>query len=398
MANLTHPRVAFETIISQIAPINDIEEIDLFASLGRVLAQDYSPEYSSPAQNMSAMDGYAVIYQENCQKFKIIGESRAGKDFGADINHGQAVRIFTGAILPQSANAIIIQENAEIIGDDLICNHALIPWQYIRKKGMDFEANQAKIAQKTQITPRIMGILASFGYSKIRVFRSPRVLLITSGDELIMPTRKPQAQQTIASNFYLLHGLLSQMGAQVEILPILPDNLTAISNAIAANLSFDCIITSGGASVGDYDFILPSLQALKATINLAKLALRPGKPMIFAKIAQTPIICLPGNVVSNFICGYIYLKPILAIFNHQPAQYIEDIASDAILGADIAPNDQRLEFMRANYANGIATPIKSQDSSLQFHLSQASCLIIRPIHSPIMKKGDKIQIIPLTNL
>ncbi len=397
MAQLIHPRTAFTQILAQINPLQRIESVVLQQSLGRVLAGDYTAQYASPQADLSAMDGYAVAYQPSYltgTALRLIGTARAGQAFDGVVGPGQAVRIFTGGIVPKGADTIIIQENTQTDNDIITLTEPARPNQFIRPKGLDFPKG-AVIAGPQTIHPRLMGMLAVFGQKRVRVLARPRVLILTSGDELIMPDKKPEPQQIIASNLYLIAGMVQQMGGVADIAPILPDNKEIIGEKLQNIQQYDLVVTIGGASVGDFDFIYPVLQQLQANITIAKMALRPGKPIIFAKIGQRPVLCLPGNPVSSFMGGLILLQPILQKMQNQDYAYFEDTAKEATLGGDIPANDHRLELLRANWADGVATPLAKQDSSMQFALNRANCLIIRPIHSPPMTSGQTIKIINL---
>ncbi|MBB3773899.1 molybdopterin molybdotransferase [Angulomicrobium tetraedrale] len=384
------------------------ERVDLWEAAGRVLAAPVLARRTTPGADVSAMDGYALRAVDAAEvpaTLRLIGESAAGRPFPGRVEPGTTVRIFTGAVLPEGADAIVIQEDTRREGDLVTMVEAATAGRHIRRAGGDFATGEVLLAAGQRLRPRDLALAASADVAELRVARRPRVALLSTGDELVRPGAGAGAHQVILSNVYSVGGLARAAGAEVTDLGILPDDRTATEAGIRAALDagFDIIVTTGGASVGDHDLVAPSLVAQGVDLEIHKIALRPGKPLMFGRLAcdagGTRVLGLPGNPVSAHVCALVFLVPLiralqgLAVPAGLPLQ-------PAVLGADIKANDLRMDFQRAEIIgrdNGlpIVRPLPVQDSSMLSVLARADLLLVRAPQSPAARAGEPCAILPL---
>lgn len=392
---------ALNAILKDAAPLGD-EMVPLDDALHRVLAQDLAARRTQPPQAMSAMDGYAVRASDASAgaRLKVIGEVAAGRPFARAIGAGEAARIFTGGVVPDGADAIVIQEDTARDGDVVIVNEAARPGRHIRRAGIDFRESDVLLRAGRLVIDRDLSLAASMNYAQLPVRRRPKVALLATGDELVMPGSSPGPGQIVYSNGYGLRALARNEGAEAIDLGIAADTMEATTAAIrrARDLGVDLLVTTGGASVGDHDVVKRALEAEGTTIAFWKIALRPGKPMMHGRLDAMRVIGLPGNPVSSYVCAFLFMVPLLrALLSRSDIHHPRD---HAVLGRDLAANDEREEYMRARLTtdeNGItvATPVTQQDSSLSAHLSSANGLVIRPPHAPAAATGSPCVILKL---
>ncbi|MDQ0513268.1 molybdopterin molybdotransferase MoeA [Ancylobacter amanitiformis] len=384
------------------------ERVSLWQAAGRVLAAPVIARRTTPGADVSAMDGYALRAADAAEvpaALRLIGESAAGRPFPGRVEPGTTVRIFTGAVLPEGADAVIIQEDTRREGDLVTMTEAATAGRHIRKAGGDFATGEVLLATGRRLRPRDLALAASADVAELTVARRPRVALLSTGDELVRPGAGAEAHQVILSNVYSVAGLARAAGAEVTDLGILPDDRAATEAGIRAALDagFDIIVTTGGASVGDHDLVAPSLVAQGVDLEIHKIALRPGKPLMFGRLARdaggTRVLGLPGNPVSAHVCALVFLVPLiralqgLAVPAGLPLQ-------PAVLGADIRSNDLRMDFQRAEiigWDNGlpIVRPLPVQDSSMLSVLARADLLLVRPPQAPAARAGEPCAIFPL---
>jgi len=379
-------------ILNTARPLS-VETIPLESALGRVTAQTIAAKRDQPPFNASAMDGYAVRHADMVRlpaRLSVIGTSAAGHAFKGKLNSGQAVRIFTGAPVPQGADTVVIQENATADGDHVTIDEPTALGRNIRMRGLDFAKGDVLVPAGTKLNARDIGLAASGNTHMIRVRRKPLVAILTTGDELVLPGTKARADQITSSNNHALIAFAQSCGADVLNLGIVPDKLPLIIKAIKHAARADVLITTGGASVGDHDFMQEALNKSGVKIAFWKIAMRPGKPFMFGTRGKLRVLGLPGNPVAALVCARLFLKPVLAMMSGLP---MEDAPHLAQLGNDLAANDQRQDYLRATLitqpdGTRIATTAKKQDSSMQRVMREAGCLIIRPPHAPTAKAGE----------
>lgn len=397
---------ALKIVLSDASP-TETESVLLKEATNRVLAEDLVSLRTQPPFDASAMDGYSVRAQdvENVPvTLKVIGESAAGHPFDGSLSAGEAVRTFTGAIVPEGADTIIIQENTEAEPGNVTVLASAPEGKFIRRAGMDFATGDKLLAKGDVLDAPRLSLAASMNYPRVNVYRKPLVALLTTGDELVLPGKELKPGQIIASNVYGLIALVEQNGGEVLDLGIIPDTLEALQSAINTALSkgADIIASTGGASVGDHDLVKPAMENAGFQFLFHKLAMRPGKPLLFARREVEGHTCrlvgLAGNPVSSLVAGPVFLRPLLRSLAGFPLDTIEPIS--AKLAIELPENDERMEYMRAMAKVGddgsiFVTPYSRQDSSMLANFAAANCLLIRPIHAAAAKPGDSCQIVPL---
>ncbi|WP_242185816.1 gephyrin-like molybdotransferase Glp [Sphingomonas sp. CARO-RG-8B-R24-01] len=376
-----------------LAPRIATETVPLRKAAGRWAACAVTARRTQPARDLSAMDGYAVRYDDLGGPLRLIGESAAGHPFDGALNAGETVRIFTGAALPAGADAVLIQEEAERDGDAVRRSGAgPARGGNIRLAGIDFRLGDVLIDRGDRLSPARIALAASGGHGDLLVARRIRVAIVASGDELTLPGSPLEDGTLPESNGVMLAAMLADLPVDIIDLGILPDRLETITDAFVG-VDADILVTTGGASVGDHDLIRPALAAAGGSIDFWRIALRPGKPMLAGKIGEMLVLGLPGNPVSAFVTGAIFLKPLIAAM--AGARDPRPMAYPGILGAPLKENDRRQDYMRATTRAGRVYPADQQDSSLLATLAGADCLIIRAPHAPAAAAGDSVEILPI---
>lgn len=388
--------VALANILNGVTPL-PTELVDISKACGRVLAADVKAKRNQPPFNSSAMDGYALKQGDITSPLVLIGTSAAGHAFKGKLRPGTAIRILTGAPVPADADTVVIQENTRVDGKTLHVLEATPKGKNIRPAGLDFSIGQILVPARTQLSPRDIGVLAAGNVAKVKVFRKTRIVLFTTGDELVLPGQKPRADQIISSNSHALTAMSQLFGAEVVNLGIVPDDMKATVQAIKKGLTADVLLSTGGASVGDHDYVQQAFRKSGVDIAFWKIALRPGKPFMYGRKGKTHVMGLPGNPVSALVTARIFLKPLLRAFQGLPS---EEAISTAILDGNLPANDQRRDYIRATMrvsADGQrrVTPFSTQDSSMQQTFRSSQALIIRSPHEATAKTGDTVSILPL---
>lgn len=370
----------------------ETEHVPLRYAAGRMLSDDVTANRTQPPFAASSMDGYAVrgAEVEPDAMFKVIGEAAAGHQFDGSVGAGQAVRIFTGAPLPEDADFIVIQEDVERRGDLITLRADVGSKDNIRPAGGDFHAGSQMTAPRL-LRPVDVALLAAMNIPSVPVARKPRVAILATGDELVQPGETPAPDQIVASNSYGLAAMFEEAGAEVRLLPIARDTEAALKQGFTLARGADLIVTIGGASVGDHDLVAPVAQSMGLETSFYKVAMRPGKPLMAGRLQDTAMIGLPGNPVSAMVCGAIFVLPMLRKMlglGEAGAPTLE-----APLATDLAANGPRAHYMRARLVDGKIHPEQRQDSSLLSVLATANALLVRPVEDPEQAAGTMVRYI-----
>ncbi len=370
------------------------ENVPLVEASGRVLAQNVTARRDQPPFAASSMDGYAVkaAEVELHAMFKVVGEAAAGHRFAESVRAGQAVRIFTGAPVPDGADFVVIQENVSRSGDLITITDEPGTKDNIRKAGVDFKVG-SKVAAHTVLAPEDIALLAAMNVPSVPVVRKPIVALLATGDELVMPGEDPGPDQIIASNSFGLKAMLEKLGATARLLPIARDTKSSLNTAFDLAEGADLIVTIGGASVGDHDLVEQVASDLGMERSFYKVAMRPGKPLMAGRLNGTPMVGLPGNPVSAMVCGYIFLAPMIRSMLGLGTTVLP--LHTARLSTDLAENGPREHYMRAIVEGDQVTAFDNQDSSLLTVLSRANALLVRKPHDPATPAGTEAFYLPL---
>lgn len=376
-----------------------IEEASLLEAQGRVLAEDVRARLTQPPFAVSAMDGYAVRASDVATvpvTLKVIGAAPAGSAFAGTVGAGEAVRIFTGAPVPDGADAIVIQEDTTAADGKVTVKEAAPAGRYIRAAGLDFKADDVGITRGRRLTARDIGLAAAMNVPWLRVRRRPRIALLATGDEIARPGDPVGPNQIVSSNTYALAAVVRALGAEPVLLGIAKDTVEDTLAKVEGARGADLLVTTGGASVGDHDLVQRALATRGLAVDFWKIAMRPGKPLMWGRLGDLPVLGLPGNPVSSLVCALVFLKPAIETLSGLDPEAATLL--DARLGQDLAANDQRQDYLRAKLARGtdgipVATPFAKQDSSMLSLLAQSDGLIVRPAHDQPRKSGEIVRVL-----
>lgn len=395
MAQLKPVAEALAEICANIAPLGT-EFVPLSQALGRITQDDIIAGTYHPLNDISAMDGFGVRAADTAMEkpLRIVGESAAGHPYQTPLGEGEAIRIFTGAYAPPDCDAIILQEEVTEKDGAITPPSRVESGRYIRPRGGDFSRDDVLVKQGEALTARSMALCALGLQNRITAIKKPHIAILSSGDELVTAGGIPRFGQLINSNSVFLAAALRQAGADVTDLGILPDTEGALNEALPEPAQYDLIITTGGASVGKYDYIARDIAQSKGMkLDFWKIAMRPGKPLIFGHVGDTPLIGLPGNPVSVSVCCFVFLRPLIG--HLMGRRDLDIIEQTAICSVDLPANDKRQDYLRAiaeQTPNGWQiTPFETQDSGQMYRLSQANALLIRPPHDAPITAGQSVQ-------
>lgn len=398
MAGLTSIADALAVLLGPARPLPE-EWTPLHEADGRVLTRPLVARRTQPPQDVSSMDGYAVRAADLPGRLTVIGEAAAGHPFAGSLSAGEAVRIFTGGEMPAGADTVVIQEDVTREGDHVAVPAAVPAGQFIRRQGLDFTEGVAALAAGTRLNPRSLALAAAMNHPALPVHRRPRIAILSTGDELVEPGTEPGPGQVVSSNSFALAAIVRREGAEAMVLPTAPDRLdetlAAVRGARAAGA--DILVTSGGASVGEYDLMREVIAAEGAELGFWKIAMRPGKPLMTADLAGMRLIGLPGNPVASFVCATLFLVPLIRRLAGRADLHPQE--EMAVLGEALPANDQRQDYLRARLkqdndtVSTIAFPV--QDSSMMRLLAEADVLIVRPPFAEAAPKGAPCRILRL---
>ena len=368
----------------------------LAEALGANLAQDIMAKVTLPPRDASAMDGYAVKLanvRKSGAAITVIGEAPAGSPFQGTVDEGEAVRIFTGGAVPDGADHIVIQENAQLRGDTLTTTTDNETARHIRKAGIDFSKGQTLITAGTRLTPAHIALAAAANHAELPIYKRPVVALIANGDELKAPGSAAKDGDIISSNAAGLGALIQSWGGIAMDMGIASDSLESITSLIKAAENADIIVPIGGASVGDYDYMRTAFKNMGLDLTFEKIAVRPGKPTWFGTLGHQRVLGLPGNPASATVCAHLFLKILMG--------HIDDIpTSKAVLTSPLSANGPRETYARgrvdiSDTGTAQVTPFPRQDSSLMTPFAKANVLIQLPANSGPWEVGDIVDVFNL---
>jgi molybdopterin molybdotransferase len=389
-------------ILASLTPTS-AETIALPEAAGRVLARPVLARLTQPPADVSAMDGYALRAADGAlgARLAVIGAAPAGHPFVGSVGSGQAVRIFTGGFVPEGADSILLQEDAEAADGAVMVKEGVTAGRWVRKRGLDFAEGEALLGQGRRLTARDIGLAAASNNPWLAVHRRPRIGILATGDEIALPGDPIPPGGIVSSNAHALAALIRAGGGEPIVLPIAPDDASAIADIAAAAQAYDMLVTTGGASVGDHDLIQQALGGEGFELGFWKIAMRPGKPLIWGRLGRVPVLGLPGNPVSALVCAIIFLLPALARLSGLPGAPTP--SRRVICAAPLAENDRRADFLRASLdtdAEGHITvrPFPVQDSSMLATLARADALVLRAPFAPALPAGAEVEAIMLGEL
>lgn len=392
---------ALSRILGQARAIAETEMLGLLAAHGRVLAEPLAAKLTQPPFDASAMDGYAVRAADVAKlpaDLQVIGESAAGRGYEGRVGANQAVRIFTGAPIPVGADGIVIQENTARDGSMVRVLGGTTELDHTRPRGGDFKAGETLLGADRRLTARDVTLAAAMGHGELPVRRAPVVAILATGDELVLPGAVPGPDQIVCSNTFGIAGMVRAAGGVPRLLGIARDTRESLAEHLDGATGADILVTIGGASVGDHDLVGPVLQSRGMALDFWKIAMRPGKPLMYGRLGEQHVLGLPGNPVSSLVCTRLFVLPLVRALLGLEAEPTR--ALEAITAVPLTANGPRAHYMRATARQGNGgvlevTPVSNQDSSLMRPLASADCLLVRPIGASPVAAGTRVPVLML---
>lgn len=370
------------------------EAVPAAQTAGRWLATDLAALRTQPWADLSAMDGYAVRAAQWPGPWHLKGHSTAGGMMPPPLGPGEACRIFTGAPLPDGADAILIQEDAAADGQTISSTDAPLPaGRHVRPAGSDFRAGQVLLTAGTRIGAAQVALAVLGGHGALSVGARPRIALLSTGNELVPPGAPVHSGQLPSSNAPMLAAMLAALPCDVIDLGIVADDLDATTAALDRARGADIIVTTGGASVGDHDLVRPAIARAGGALDFWKIRMRPGKPLMAGTLGDSIFLGLPGNPVSAFVCATLFLLPLVRHLCGSAAPLPR--MAQGMLDGPLPASGERDNYFRAFHGEGGLVSVTSQDSAATLALASADCLILRPAGSPAAQAGENVTILPL---
>ncbi len=395
-AGLLDVAAARGRILAAMRP-TPVETVSLAEAWNRVAAEDVVARVTQPPHDVSAMDGYAVQAGSGASWTQVVGEAAAGHPFAGVVAPGEAVRLFTGSVVPDGADAVALQEDAVRDGERVRFTAAPEFGRHIRRAGQDFRRGDVLLSAGARLGARAVGLAAAANQPWLTVHRRPVVAIQATGDEVVLPGQDIPAGGIVSSNAHVLAALVRAAGAHPLVLPVAADERGAVAAIAGRARGCDLLVTIGGASVGDHDLVRAGLAEAGFALDFWKIAMRPGKPLIFGRLGDIPVLGLPGNPVSAFVCALLFLLPALDRLSGGPGA--PPAESQATLDVALPPNDEREDHIRATLSlidgRHVVSADARQDSSLLRQLARSNCLIRRPPHDPAQQAGSLVSIIRL---
>jgi molybdopterin molybdotransferase len=396
MLSIEEARARINAMLKPTGP----ETIALPEAAGRVLAEPVMARVTQPPADVSAMDGFALRADDGAlgAELRVVGTAPAGHPFGGVVKAGEAVSIFTGSIMPEGADTVLLQEDADITGDSVTVREAARPGRHIRRAGQDFAAGDMVLKPGLRLGARQIGLAAAANHPWLAVHRRPVIAVLATGDEIALPGEPIPAGGIVSSNAHALGAFIAAAGGVPLILPVAPDDRAAIANAAAQAMRADLLVTTGGASVGAHDLVQAGLAERGLAVDFWKIAMRPGKPLMFGRLAELPVLGLPGNPVSALICALLFLRPAIERLSGLPGNAPPSEAAHVTTA--LKANDHRADHLRATLARDddgawLATPFPVQDSAMLRRLAEAEAVILRAPDAAAAEAGASVRIIRL---
>lgn len=389
------PAEARARILAPLVPVGP-ETVALADGWNRVLAAPVQARRSQPPAEVSAMDGWAVRSADAIEgaRLRRIGEAPAGHPFMGTVGPGETVRLFTGSVVPDGADAVVMQENADEHEGGMTVREAARPGRHIRHAGQDFAEGDTLLEAGRRLTARDIGLAAAANHPWLTVHRRPRVAILSTGDEIALPGEPMPPGGIVSSNAHALAAMVRAAGGEPTVLPVARDDIASIAAVADQVAGFDLLLSSGGVSVGEHDLVQAGLAGRGLVVDFWKIAIRPGRPLMHGRLGTVPVLGLPGNPVSALVCAVLFALP--AVARLAGLSDVEPPRGEATLGVALPANGQREDYMRATLQGGVATPHPVQDSAMLAVLARADALIVRPPGAPAAESGSRVPVIPLS--